>query len=242
MPLLNTAAALRVGTATATSARVGTASVWSPAPTGTPPAFRAASYARTASGTTVAVATPTGVFNGDLLVAFIGLRPTRGISAAPAGWTERFVSVGAGSAPGIGCYTKTVASEPGTHTWTTTATDTITGSIVAYSGAAVGAVGTATSAFNNNPTINSVTSPVGNAVWVAAVMAAFQTFTISDGAAGGWTTRQTSTATTHLWQRISDKTVSAGAAAADSTSFDLLNGATVSSDYWVTGSVVLVPA
>ena len=140
-----------------------------------------------------------GVVDGDVLVAFIGLRPTRGISAAPAGWTQRFVSVGAGSAPGIGCYTKTASSESGSHTWTTTAADTITGSITAYSGAVVEAAGSASSAFSSDPTITGATSPSANSLWVAAVMAAWQTFTVSDGAAGGWTTRQTSTATTHLW-------------------------------------------
>lgn len=244
MPVLNAAAALRIGSSAAAKAYAGAAAVWlPPAPVGTPPAFRSASYGRTASGTTVAVPTPAGVVNGDVLVAFIGLRPTRGISAAPAGWTERFVSVGAGSAPGIGCYTKTASSEGASHTWTTTAADTITGSIAAYSGAAVGAAGTPGVNFSNNPTINGITSPAANSLWVAAVIAGWQDYTVSNGAAGGWTSRQASTAATHLWQRVSDKVVAAGVQAADPSSFDLLNsGLAVISDYWITGSVVLVPA
>lgn len=239
--LLSQASAIYAGSSPVSKIYGGATQIWPAAPLGARPSFRSASYGRIASGTALAVTVPAGVADGDLLVAFVGLRPTRSISAAPAGWTERFVSVGSGSAPGIACYTKTAAGEPGSYTWTTSASDQGTVSIAAYSGAVVGAVGTAASAFSNNPTISGVTSPSGNSVWVAAVMAAWQTFTVSDGAAGGWTTRQTSTATTHLWQRISDKPVGSGAQAADNTSFDLLNGTTVSSDYWITGSVVLVP-
>lgn len=242
MPLVNTTTSIKVGTTSAAKVYLGTTQVFPPAALGAAPVFRSASYARAASGTTLTGTIPAGLVNGDLMVAFVGLRPTRSVVTPPTGWTLRSSSTGAGSEPGIACYTKVAASESGSYVWTTSATDVATVSISAYSGAVVGAVSTVGVAFSNNPTVTTVTSPSANSVWVAAVMAAFQTFTVSDGAAGGWTTRQTSTATTHLWQRVSDKAVGSGAQAADSTSFDLLNGATVSSDYWISASLILSPA
>jgi hypothetical protein len=96
--------------------------------------FRAAATA-TGSNNNITIAKPTGVAQGDLLVAVFGIKTADGINSTPAGWTLLDSLLNGGH--GCAIYTKIAgSSEPTSYTWTygSETWDEMGGAIAAYSG------------------------------------------------------------------------------------------------------------
>jgi hypothetical protein len=156
-------------------------------------AFRAASSASAASGTSLAVNVPSGTAPGDVMIASVAFRPCSSSNnaactktiAAPAGWTQ-IAAIDQRSGGGTGGYglrlfvyhrVATVA-EPAAYTWTVggaPAATGIVGGIVAFSGVdaaspIVDAAGQAT-ANGQNHTAPSINPGVANTMLVSTHVA-----------------------------------------------------------------------
>jgi hypothetical protein len=100
-------------------------------------AFRSAAHNESGSGaSSLAISKPSGVANGDFLVAFIVISGDGSISAAPSGWAL-VDSQSTGSATGDcrhAVYSKTASSEPSSWTWTFSGSVDNAGAVLAYTG------------------------------------------------------------------------------------------------------------
>ena len=107
------------------------------------PAFRSkADNANDAytSGANFNIAKPSGVVDGDVLVAFIAYRDGDSTVAAPTGWTQFPTgspqSTGGGTGDiGVRGFTKVASSEGASYDFVITGANRVSGSILAYSGA-----------------------------------------------------------------------------------------------------------
>jgi hypothetical protein len=84
------------------------------------------------AGTSVVVARPAGVVNGDLLLAFVAQAGTATVTA-PTGWTL-FGSQTTGGAVSLAVYWKVASSEPSSWTWTLGSSLRNWASVSAYTG------------------------------------------------------------------------------------------------------------
>lgn len=105
-------------------------------------AFRsAATAADGAAPVSLTVSKPTGVVNGDVLVAFVVISADKSIAAAPAGWTL-LDSRSTGTATGDclhAVYYKTASSEGSTYVWDFSGGADAAAAILAYSGVSTSA-------------------------------------------------------------------------------------------------------
>ena len=157
----------------ATSWTFQTAASGSPPPPPPPSsgiAFRAASSAVNNATTTLVLPRPTGIVQGDVLLALVSSRGAPVISA-PAGWSSVLTTQN-GTLMEQAAFVRTAgASEPASYTFTLSKAVSTTGGILAYSGvdaahpidAAAGAV----SASSATVTAPSITTSTPNAMLVA---------------------------------------------------------------------------
>lgn len=138
-------------------------------------AFRSASNFGTATAATSVVGPkPSGVTDGDTLVAFTECRKESAVGAqsGPAGWANTVSNnQEAGPSHNLQCWTKTAtSSEPADYTWTNTGGGAWAGTILAYSG--VGAIGATASGseatLDTTQTCDGLTTTTDNAVAIYA--------------------------------------------------------------------------
>lgn len=92
-------------------------------------------YSQTGGGTSVPVSVPSGITDGDLLIAFIATDNDSGAAfTAPAGWTTIEGPNGNNSSAG-GVYYRVASSEPSSYTWTVPSSDRRFGAIIRVTGA-----------------------------------------------------------------------------------------------------------
>lgn len=94
-------------------------------------AFRAVSSA-SAAAASVAIATPTGTLDNDIMLAFVGSVVGAAITA-PAGWAQIETELVSGSVR-VAYFWKRAASEGASHTFTSTGATNTIGKIASYSG------------------------------------------------------------------------------------------------------------
>lgn len=123
------------------------------------PVFVSSSVQRVSSATSVTVTAPTGIQNGDLLVAVLVANDDRGEKTLPSGFV-RVADSNSATQPGtLVVATKVAASESGNYTFTLAGSTTnITAAVLVYRNATrVNTIGSETRATTNTPTASSIT-------------------------------------------------------------------------------------
>ena len=136
-----------------------------------PIAYRdAATAANGASPTSLGVARPADVVDGDLMLAFLAISADRTVTGEPAGWAQ-MAHLNTGTASGdcrLYVYQKVAAGESGTYVWSFSGGADAAGVIVAYSGVGAAPVQTTASALmassTTSHTLPSVT-PTTSSTW-----------------------------------------------------------------------------
>jgi hypothetical protein len=174
------------------------------------PEFFAVSSA-TNSGTTVTISKPSGVIEGDLLVASVNGGEVKGSTwTAPSGWTE-VLDQGSGAALSL-AYKVATSSEPTDYAFTMSSLfREAGGSILAYKNASYGGIGSLVVGTGASSSIDvpGITATSPNSLIIASVAQNYASASII--APGAMTTRVTnSDATVPSWV-IADQAVGAGA-------------------------------
>jgi PKD repeat protein len=133
------------------------------------PTFRAASSAANPTATTLTIPAPSGVVNGDVLVASVDVRGNPTITA-PTGWTLIRLDLIQNSFRKATYYRVATNSEPANYTWSFSSSLAASGGILAFSGVStsnpIDAHGGLTSTGTNLITAPSVTTTVPNTMLV----------------------------------------------------------------------------
>ena len=121
--------------ATALAVALSAASLLACAPAGAAIYFRSATTAQTASGaSSIALAVPSGVVAGDVLIASIDAEGS-GTFTAPSGWSSTSLFAGTINTGYTGVYYHVAgSSEPASYTWTLGSSRKATGKMAAYVG------------------------------------------------------------------------------------------------------------
>lgn len=120
------------------------------------PTFVSSSANRVASSTSLTVTAPTGIQNGDLIVALTFSTSTTVAISPPSGFSQIFNDVAAN--PAVTLNTKVAASESGNYTFTSNASATFTVIMLVYRNATnINTVGAITRAASATATAASIT-------------------------------------------------------------------------------------
>lgn len=172
------------------------------------PVFVNSSTVSLQDGTTLPLTVPSGVQQGDLMIAFMTGNNT-GISTttwtSPSGWTE-VADRGGGSDPSPSVSWKIAgASEPASYTFTSASAAYLAGSIAVYRGGAFDRVGT----FSSNAILNSISPTLSQSLLLAYGLTATQNITI--GTPLSMTGRIVNNTATLNSYKISEQEVAIGA-------------------------------
>jgi len=114
----------------------------------------------TASATSITVSVPSGVSNGNVMLAQIGFKGGNSVTVTdPSGWT--FIRQENGNSTGIGVrlYYRVASSEPASYKWTFSASEAATAGIAAYSGVSTTNPIDASSGAGSSANGTSITAP-----------------------------------------------------------------------------------
>src|SRR5207248_675984 len=94
--------------------------------------YRSSDSSAATNATSIIVNKPTGVIDGDVMVASIGFSTAITFTTIPAGWTQVRIATNGGL--GLGVFVRVASGEPTTYTWGTSAASSLAGGISAYIG------------------------------------------------------------------------------------------------------------
>ena len=135
-----------------------------------------------AAGSTLTIAKPSGVIDGDLLVAFMSTGTTNGTWTPPSGWTEILDQSSGGSArPSVAVMYKVAASEGTSYSFVTTGSP-VAGLIIAVRSASYGSIGSlALTTASTSITVHGLATSNGVIAFVVSDSGSGSTFTTTSG-------------------------------------------------------------
>lgn len=170
------------------------------------PTFVGSAFAATALSASLSISKPTGVAEGDIMIAFLQ-HNTTATWTQPSGWTEL---VDTGTASISVAYKVAGASEGSSYAFSCTDTHERSGYILAYRGGSFDVIGSVSSATSlSSLTIPSVTSALDNSILLC--MFAHTLSAISATAPSGMSTISSDSNATAPSSAIFSQVVQAGA-------------------------------
>lgn len=173
--------------------------------------FRSSAGPTTYTTTTSAIGNkPSGVVNGDLLVAIIVAEAGTSVSAVPSGWTNQHT--GSAFTRGMTVCWKVAASEGSSWTWTMTSSESGSVTVLAYTNPQASPYDTkgAGSGSSTAPSAASITTAQANelAVWISL----YNGSTVTTTPPSGFTERIDATSSTNSAIEVCDNVYTAAGA------------------------------